>query len=137
MVKFDYILLKKVGGGVLMKHLGTILGTAIAGMFVMSVWGAFVEAYGIGGGWFAGLAIIGTMWFLNHYIGIHNNDGAWVDMALGIGMAGTMRGVFEGGIEAGIASGQTLVVTIVGGIVGGFAAYKLEVYLAQKEEAEA
>ncbi len=120
-----------------MKHLGTILGTAIAGMFVMSVWGEFVTAYGIGGGWFAGFIIIGTMWFLNHYVGIHNNDGAWVDMALGIGMAGTMRGVFENGIEAGIASVPTLVVVIIGGIVGGFAAYKLEVYLAQKEKAQA
>lgn len=120
-----------------MKHLGTIIGTAIAGMFVMSVWGAFVEAYGIGGGWFAGLAIIGTMWFLNHYIGIHNNDGAWVDMALGIGMAGTMRGVFESGISAGIESLPTLGVTLVGGIVGGLAAYKLEAYLSEKEKAEA
>ncbi|SHK16527.1 Lin0368 family putative glycerol transporter subunit [Paramaledivibacter caminithermalis] len=120
-----------------MKHLGTILGTAIAGMFVMSVWGKFVEAYGIGGGWFAGLAIIGTMWFLNHYIGIHNNDGAWVDMALGIGVAGTMRGVFESGIQAGIDSLPTLAITLLGGIVGGLAAYKLEVYLAKKGEANA
>lgn len=120
-----------------MKHLGTILGTAIAGMFVMSVWGEFAGAYGIGGGWFAALAIIGTMWFLNHYIGAINNDGAFVDMALGIGMAGTMRGVFEGGIQAGVDSLPTLAITLVGGIVGGLAAYKLEVYLAKKEEASA
>ncbi len=120
-----------------MKHLGTVLGAAIAGMFVMSVWGKFVEAYGIGGGWFAGLIIIGTMWFLNHYIGIHNNDGAFIDMALGIGVAGTMRGVFEGGAEAGIASIPTLGFVILGGMVGGYTAYKLEVYLAKKAEAEA
>lgn len=120
-----------------MKHLGTILGTAIAGMFVMSVWGEFAGAYGIGGGWFAGLAIIGTMWFLNHYIGIINNDGAFVDMAVGIGVAGTMRGVFEGGIEAGIQSLPTLGITLLGGIAGGLVAYKLEVYLSQKEKAEA
>ncbi|WP_432409239.1 Lin0368 family putative glycerol transporter subunit [Wukongibacter sp. M2B1] len=120
-----------------MKHFGTILGTAIAGMFVMSVWGKFADAYGIGGGWFAGFIIIGTMWFLNHYVGIHNNDGAWVDMALGIGVAGTMRGVFESGIEAGIASLPTLGVAILGGIAGGYAAYMLEVYLAKKAEAEA
>jgi len=119
-----------------MKHLGTIIGTAIAGMFVMSVWGAFVTEYGIGGGWFAGFAIIGTMWFLNHYVGIHNNDGACVDMALGIGVAGTMRGVFDNGIAAGIDSLPTLAVVAIGGIVGGITAYKLEVYLADKKAKE-
>ncbi len=38
--------------------------------------GAFAGEYGIGGGWFAGFAIIGTMWFMNHWIGLINNDGA-------------------------------------------------------------
>lgn len=120
----------------MMKHLGTILGAAIAGMFVMSVWGAFVEAYGIGGGWFAGLIIIGTMWYLNHYVGIHNNEGAWVDMALGIGVAGFMRDVFMKGGQAGIESLPTLGLVILGGIVGGVCAAKLEQYLAKKESEE-
>ncbi|WDV46481.1 hypothetical protein PV797_01995 [Clostridiaceae bacterium M8S5] len=116
-----------------MKHVGTVIGTAIAGMFVMSVWGKFAEAYGIGGGWFAGLIIIGIMWFLNHNVGIHNNDGAWIDMALGIGVAGTMRGVFENGVQAGIDSLPTLGVTLAGGLVGGFFAYKLERHLANNK----
>jgi hypothetical protein len=119
-----------------MKHLGTIIGTAIAGIFVMSVWGAFAEAYGIGGGWFAGLIIIGTMWFLNHAVGIINNDGAFVDMAAGIGMAGTMRDVFLHGGEAFTSSLPTLIVVLLGGITGGFAAVKLEQYLAKKEAKE-
>lgn len=119
-----------------MKHVGTILGTAIAGMFVMSVWGAFAGAYGIGGGWFAGLAIIGTMWFLNHWVGIHNNDGAWVDMALGIGMAGFMRGVFEGGAAAGIASLPTLAIALLGGVAGGVMARQLEIMKAQSAAVE-
>ncbi|RKD32548.1 Lin0368 family putative glycerol transporter subunit [Thermohalobacter berrensis] len=119
-----------------MKHLGTILGTAIAGMFVMSVWGAFVEAHGIGGGWFAGLIIIGTMWYLNHYVGIHNNDGAWVDMALGIGVAGFMRDVFMKGGSAAAESMPTLIVVLLGGVVGGVAAAKLQQYLAQKNAEE-
>ncbi|MGM0378827.1 MAG: Lin0368 family putative glycerol transporter subunit [Bacillota bacterium] len=119
-----------------MKHLGTVLGTAIAGMFVMSVWGAFAGAYGIGGGWFAGFAIIGTMWYLNHAIAIHHNDGAWVDMALGIGVAGTMRGVFEQGMQAGINALPTLIWVFVGGTLGGIAAYKLEVMIAANKEEE-
>lgn len=115
-----------------MKHLGTIIGTCIAGMFVMSVWGAFASKYGIGGGWFAGFAIIGTMWFLNHFVGIHNNDGAWVDMALGIGTAGFMRVVFIEGVPAGVASLPTLLVVILGGIVGGVTAAQIQKYLASK-----
>ena len=119
-----------------MKHVGTILGTAIAGMFVMSVWGAFAGEYGIGGGWFAGLAIIGTMWFLNHWVGIHNNDGAWVDMALGIGTAGFMRGVFESGASAGIESLPTLAIALLGGVAGGVMARQLEQMKAQNAAAE-
>ncbi len=116
----------------MMKHLGTIIGTAIAGMFVMSVWGAFAGAYGIAGGWFAGLLIIGTMWFMNHALGLVNNDGAFVDMAVGIGMAGTMRDVFMNGGQVFVDALPTLIIVLIGGIVGGFTAAKLEKYLASK-----
>lgn len=116
-----------------MKHVGTILGTAIAGMFVMSIWGAFANAYGIGGGWFAGLIIIGTMWFLNHFVGVTNNDGAWVDMAVGIGVAGTMRDVFMKGGSAFTDSLPTLLIVIAGGIAGGLAAVALEKHLAKNK----
>ncbi len=115
-----------------MKHLGTVIGTAIAGMFVMSVWGAFAGAYGIAGGWFAGLLIIGTMWFMNHALGLINNDGAFVDMAVGIGMAGTMRDVFMNGGQVFVDTLPTLIIVLIGGIVGGFTAAKLEKYLASK-----
>jgi len=118
-----------------MKHLGTIVGTAIAGMFVMSVWGAFAGAYGIAGGWFAGLIIIGSMWLMNHFVGIHANDGAFVDMALGIGTAGFMRSVFEQGAQAGIDSIPTLAFTMIGGALGGFVAFLLEKHLASQKQA--
>lgn len=119
-----------------MKHVGTIIGTAIAGMFVMSVWGAFAGEYGIGGGWFAGFAIIGTMWFMNHWIGLINNDGAFVDMALGIGTAGFMRGVFEGGASAGMESLPTLAVALLGGLAGGVMARQLEQMKAKSAQVE-
>ena len=122
-----------IKGGVTMKHISTIIGTAIAGIFVMSVWGAFADAYGIFGGWFAGFIIIGTMWFLNHAVGLVNNGGAFVDMAAGIGMAGTMRDVFMQGGEAFTAALPTLIVVLLGGIAGGFMAAKCEKYLASKK----
>lgn len=118
-----------------MKHFGTIIGTAIAGIFVMSVWGGFADAYGIGGGWFAGFIIISTMWFLNHDFGTLNNDGAFVDMAVGIGMAGTMRDVFLNGGGAFTSALPTLVVVLLGGLAGGIAAFKIEQYVAKKDKA--
>ena len=111
----------------LVKHLGTIIGAAIAGMFVMSIWAQFAaEKYGIIGGWFAAVVIIGIMWFMNHYIGLINNDGAFVDMAVGIGVAGTMRDVFMKGGEALTSSLPTLIIVILGGICGGLAAVAIE-----------
>lgn len=98
----------------------------------MSVWGAFAGEYGIGGGWFAGTLIIGTMWYLNHVIGCHNNDGAWVDMALGIGTAGLMRGVFENGVSVGIDALPTLFFVAIGGAIGGIAAVGFERYKAKQ-----
>lgn len=122
-----------------MKHIGTILGTCIAGLFVMSVWGAFVGEHGIGGGWFAGLIIIGSMWYLNHFLGLIDNPGAFVDMALGIGVAGFMRDVFanwsEAGIQTAVDSFPTLGVVMLGGICGGIAAVLVERQMAAKEEA--
>ncbi|MBR0576335.1 hypothetical protein KCG48_08255 [Proteiniclasticum sp. BAD-10] len=82
-----------------MKFVKSTVGFAIAGMFVMSVWGDWVGKYGNLGGWFAAVAIIGPMWFLNHYIGLIQNDGdhAFVDMAWGIAWTGLMRDVFGTG----------------------------------------
>ena len=91
-----------------MKNIGSIIGFAIAGIFVMSVWGAFAEAYGIFGGWFAGLAIISIMWFMNHFLELVANEGAFVDMAAGIAVTGTLRDVFLNGPQAGIDSLPTL-----------------------------
>jgi len=116
-----------------LKHVGTIIGSAIAGMFVMSVWGAFAGEYGIGGGWFAGFAIIGTMWFMNHFLGIINNDGAFVDMALGIGVAGTTKAMFVDGFAVGVEAIPTLAITLIGGAVGGYMAYQMEQMMAKRD----
>ena len=116
-----------------MKNLGSIIGFAIAGIFVMSVWGAFAEAYGIFGGWFAGLMIISIMWFMNHFLGLVANEGAFVDMAAGIGIAGTMKDVFLNGVEAGIASLPTLLFVVIGAIIGGTCAVAVEKYWAEKD----
>lgn len=116
-----------------MKRLGSIIGFAIAGIFVMSVWGAFAEAYGIFGGWFAGLAIISIMWFLNHFLDLTANEGAFVDMAAGIGICGTLKDVFLNGVEAGIASLPTLAFVAIGAVLGGLAAVAVEKVWEEEE----
>ncbi len=105
-----------------MKNISTMIGGAIAGIFVMSVWGRFAKEYGIAGGWFAALIIIGTMWFLNHHVGILHNpeEGAWVDMGLAIGVCGTLIPVFSSmSISPLVESIPTLLIVILGGIAGG------------------
>lgn len=119
-----------------MRHVGTILGSAIAGIFVMSVWGGFAEAYGIAGGWFAGLIIIGSMWYLNHYLGLIDNPGAFIDMGLGIGVAGFMRDVFINGSHVAVESLPTLVIVLVGGACGGVAAVMMEKHWVKSKAEE-
>lgn len=119
-----------------MNSLRTIIGTAIGGIFVMCVWGAFAKAYGIGGGWFAGFIIISTMWWANHFVGVvHNPQGsAWIDMALGIGVCGTMRDVFMAGSTAPLMESlPTLAIVILGGITGGITAAMFEKHLKNAE----
>ncbi|TDT50346.1 Lin0368 family putative glycerol transporter subunit [Fonticella tunisiensis] len=118
-----------------MKHFRTFLGYAIAGMFVMSVWGALSDKYGLLGGWFAGLCIIAPMWFLNHYLGIINNENgaAFVDQALGIAIAGTMRDVFlAGSINPLVQSIPTLIIVILGGMTGGICAAAIQKDMAKE-----
>ena len=118
-----------------MKNIGSIIGFAIAGIFVMSVWGAFAEAYGIFGGWFAGLIIISIMWFMNHFLVLVANEGALVDMAAGIGICGTMRDVFLHGPQAGIDSLPTLAFVAIGAVIAGITAVAVEKVWAERDAA--
>lgn len=119
-----------------MKFVRSVLGYAIAGIFVMSVWGALMPAevgFANLGGWFAAFAIIGPMWFLNHYVGLipHEADSGFVDMAMGIGIAGVMRDVFTELLTVGTFNSftntlPTLGLVILGGVIGGYLAAKVE-----------
>ncbi|CQR23730.1 membrane protein [Streptococcus varani] len=111
-----------------MKFLRSTIGYMIAGMIVMSVWGAFGNAYGIIGGYFAAFIIIGPMWFMNHYVGLikQDNDAAFVDMGLGIAIAGIFRDGFLLGLDKVATSFPTLALVAIGAAIGGFVAAKIE-----------
>lgn len=111
-----------------MKFLRSTIGYMIVGMIVMSVWGAFAEAYGIIGGFFAAFIIIGPMWYMNHYLGLikHDADSAFVDMGLGIAICGTFRDAFMKGFGTIADSLPTILLIIVGATIGGLVAAKIE-----------
>ncbi|MCT4597940.1 MAG: hypothetical protein N4A50_08725 [Vallitalea sp.] len=105
-----------------MRQLGTFIGSMISGILVFSVWGKLAGDYGLVGGWFAALVIIGLSWSICHYAGvIYNRDGAaWVDLGLPVGVAGTAVGVFNG--QPLVNALPTLGVLAIGAILGGIAA---------------
>lgn len=103
----------------------SIIGYSLAPIFVFTVWGEFVEVWGVIGGWFAGLAVIGPMWFLLHYNGLveQESDAAFVDLGLAVGVGGIFQGVFSGlGMAGLIGAMPTIIVVVLGAIAGGFAA---------------
>jgi hypothetical protein len=115
-----------------MKHIRNTLGFFVAGIFVMGLWGGFAGAYGIGGGFAGAIIIIGPLWYLNHKLGLihQQEEHAFVDMALGIGIAGLARDFFMNGGQSLVDAVPTLVFVIIGGIIGGV----LSAYIEQDIE---
>ncbi|TCO68642.1 hypothetical protein EV203_101112 [Caldanaerobacter subterraneus] len=123
----------------LMKILRTFLGCFLTGLIVQSAWVALVEAYGLIGGWFAAFIIISPMWFLNHYLGLIENekDGAWIDMAIGIAVAGLVRDLFKvHSFSFAFKVLPVLLAVIAGGIVGGYLAVFVKQGMAKETEEE-
>jgi hypothetical protein len=119
------------------KYLGTMVGGAIAGVFVFNVWGilAGTEALGDAGGWLGGLLIVGFIWTVNHYIGAYQlpEGAAPVDMAIAIGVAGTMQGVFNPDVASITTALPTLFWVAVGSILGGIFAAMVQDAIPDEE----
>lgn len=106
-----------------MRQLGSFIGGAIAGMLVFGIWPQMWGTYGIFGGWVAGFFIISICWFVNHYVGIIDNqpDAAFVDMACGVATAGTVWLMVKNGLPLGPAI-PTIMLALIGGSIGGLTA---------------
>jgi len=72
---------------------------------------------------------------LNHFLGLVANEGAYVDMAAGIAITGTLRDVFLKGVQAGIDSVPTLVFVAIGAAIGGITAVAIEKMWAERDAA--
>lgn len=120
-----------------MKFLRSMVGYMIAGAIVMTVWNE-LGSFGIFGGYLAAGIIIGPMWFMNHYINLTGNedDAAFVDMGLAIGVCGIMRDTMLNGSEAFMGSLPTIMLVIVGAIVGGVVAAAFEKSMSSESERE-
>lgn len=120
-----------------MKFLRSMVGYMVAGAIVMTVWNE-LGSFGIFGGYLAAGIIIGPMWFMNHYINLTGNedDAAFVDMGLAIGVCGIMRDTMLNGSEAFMGSLPTIMLVIVGAIVGGVVAAAFEKSMSAESERE-
>lgn len=117
------------------RFFGTFFGQAIAGAWVFGIWPLLWQTYGVFGGWLAAFVIIGTMWYLNHYVGLtYNPPGAApVDMAVGIGVAGTVSSIVGDGASFS-SSLPTLLFVAIGAILGGIVGNLLDQYFVETEQ---
>lgn len=130
-----------------MKFFRSTLGYMFAGMIVMTVWGWLAGNYGMLGGFAGAILIIGPMWFMNHYVGLIQNDddAAFVDIALGIAVTGVARDIFSFWLIGGSAAAgelfvdtlPTLGLVVLGGIIGGVSAALIEKDMAKKAQEDA
>lgn len=121
-----------------MKFLRSTLGYCIAGMLVMSLWDGYIEPYGIAGGFFAAVIVIGPMWYMNHQKGlIYDEPGSgFLDMGLGIGFAGIFRDFFlnDMDFELLIDTIPTFLLVIIGAIIGGVVVGLIEKDMAKDKK---
>lgn len=112
----------------LLKRVCSIIGFAMAGIFVMAVWGRLVQVGGPIGGWAAAIIIVAPFWYLNHYLNLTNQDptAAAVDISAAISIAGIFRDTFIQGISALISSLPTIAFVAIGSIIGGLLAAAIQ-----------
>ena len=95
-----------------------VVGAFIFPFVIRMMWVKMVDNLGPIGGWVAAAMIVGTIWTLNHGVGLMTQTGdAWVDMGLAAGV-----GVFVASAARGGKMGKAklnLLAALVGGILGG------------------
>ena len=99
----------------------SMFGFVMATIVINSCWSFFPEIFGVKGGWISALVFTGGMWYLNHYKGIIHNeqDAAFVDMGLAIGLSLIVRDLIKNGSQGMQSSLPTLLCVCIGGILAG------------------
>lgn len=105
-----------------MRLIRATIGGFIAAVVINGSWRVFTERLGPLGGIVAAIILVGTMWFLNHYIGLIPNEKncAFIDMGIAVGIACIVRDIINlRSSEEILSSIPTLALVIIGGIIGG------------------
>lgn len=73
-----------------MKYVSAFIGAMILGTMTYGIWPEMWMSYGIVGGWLSATILIGTGWYMCHWLEIipNRDGGVWVDMGFAIGAAG-------------------------------------------------
>ncbi|HFR3766050.1 TPA: hypothetical protein ACHVGS_000641 [Streptococcus suis] len=98
--------------------IATVVGAFIFSFVIRMIWGKLVDNFGPIGGWIAAAMIVGTVWCINHFVGLIMQTGdAWIDMGLAAGVGVFVASVARGGK---VNKAQTNILgAVVGGIIGG------------------
>lgn len=111
-----------------MNFLKSTFGYFLAAVIVNGFWGVFTNEFGNFGAYGAALFLTGSMWYINHYIGLikHDKDSAFIDMGLGIAICLVTKGYIINGFNSVISSIPTFICVVIGAVLGGYAAVLIE-----------
>lgn len=118
-----------------MKFFKSTFGYFLASVIINGCWGFFINRFGVLGGYFAAFLLTGSMWYINHHVGLikHDKDSAFVDMGLGIAICIVAKGYIESGVGSVISSIPTFVYVAIGAALGGYVAVVIEKNIIQKK----
>ena len=112
-------------GGIKMKDvksfIKSVIGLSTAAIVINGGWRIFVNIFGAKGGWISALTLTGSMWYINHYLGLTKNkeNAVFIDMGVVVGLSLITRDIILNGISSLKSSFPTLICVSIGGIIAG------------------
>ena len=121
-----------------MRFLRNTFGYFLAATVINGLWGIFLNKFGLFGAYGAAFFLTGSMWCVNHYVGLikHDDDSAFVDMGLGVAIGLIAKNYMTNGFESMINSVPTLLYVIIGSALGGYMAVLIETHIIEKDSIE-
>ena len=95
----------------------SVIGLSTAAIVINGGWRIFVNIFGAKGGWISALTLTGSMWYINHYLGLTKNkeNAVFIDMGVVVGLSLITRDIILNGISSLKSSFPTLICVSIGG----------------------